>query len=85
MEQSSPRESGGCLSGEEIPRFLQNLKVYCCVHNIPPLVPILNRIFDTHPVCLCWPHQVLLVTHLHCLHHLGLSENFMCIRGLRLF
>ena len=77
IEQSSSWESGGCSSGEEIPHVLQNLEVYCCVHKIPPLVLFLNRIFSTHPACLC----MLVTSGLAC-HPLALSLPFRFIGKL---
>jgi hypothetical protein len=43
MEKSHSKEANNHSASQETPRLLWNLKIHCCVHNSPPLVPILSQ------------------------------------------
>jgi len=48
MEQSPSSEANQFSASQEIPCILWNLKVYYCVYNSPPPVPILSQINPVH-------------------------------------
>jgi len=48
-------EANSHLASEEIPHFLWNLKVHCCVHKSLPLVPVLIHVYSVHTFPPCIP------------------------------
>jgi hypothetical protein len=46
--EQSLSEANSSSAGQEIPRVLWNLEVYCRVHRTPPSVHILNQINQVH-------------------------------------
>ena len=50
MSHSLHWEANSSWACQEIPRILRNPVVHCCMHNSPPLVPILSLINSVHSV-----------------------------------
>jgi hypothetical protein len=95
MEQSPCWHDDSCSADGEHSRFLWNLSVYCCVHSIQPLDPILNRINQpttSHPLSLTLLHsrvvsemiasfKISLSHMLHC-PFMSFSVNFSGMRNV---
>jgi len=62
MEQS-PWKANRLSASQEVPYFIQTLKVQYCVHESPPLVPNLSQMypFCTFPHYLCKIHSNIII------------------------
>jgi len=57
IEQSPSSESNSHSDSQGIPRLLRNSKVHYCVHNSPPLVPILTKKHLVHTLPPYFPNS----------------------------